>query len=255
MRFPNLLALTDLSDAARPGLELAERLARRFQAQVTVGYAHTRTDVLRDFTLGSEDAERLAAWVRSEDEQRLDALAEECVDGLRLKGVTTVDAKSPREGVEMLIERVKPDAVVMATHGRTGMKHLLLGSVAEHTLRSAPCPVFVTRHGRFPAQTEPLHVLAGMELDDADGDLPAVADSFVGEKDRLTLAHIVQSMYLSPAPYGTEYAMPQPDVPMLVEASQKRLEEVADEQLGEPRDRVKVLARPGRPGPGLVELV
>lgn len=38
------------------------------------------------------------------------------------------------------------DLIVMGTHGRTGMKHLLIGSVAERVVRTAPCPVLTTRH-------------------------------------------------------------------------------------------------------------
>jgi nucleotide-binding universal stress UspA family protein len=37
------------------------------------------------------------------------------------------------------------DLVIMGTHGRTGLKHVLLGSVAEKVVRLAPCPVLVTR--------------------------------------------------------------------------------------------------------------
>lgn len=37
------------------------------------------------------------------------------------------------------------DLIVMGTHGRTGLKHLLMGSVAEHVLRHARCPVLVVR--------------------------------------------------------------------------------------------------------------
>jgi len=38
------------------------------------------------------------------------------------------------------------DIIVIATHGRTGLAHVLLGSVAEHVARFAPCPVFVIRN-------------------------------------------------------------------------------------------------------------
>ncbi|MFI5369354.1 MAG: universal stress protein, partial [Spirochaetia bacterium] len=37
------------------------------------------------------------------------------------------------------------DLIVMATHGRTGVKHALLGSVAEKVVRMAPCPVLTVR--------------------------------------------------------------------------------------------------------------
>jgi universal stress protein A len=38
------------------------------------------------------------------------------------------------------------DLIVIATHGRTGLSHVMLGSVAEHVIRHAPCPVFVVRN-------------------------------------------------------------------------------------------------------------
>jgi universal stress protein A len=37
------------------------------------------------------------------------------------------------------------DLIVISTHGRTGLKHILMGSVAEHVVQRAPCPVFVVR--------------------------------------------------------------------------------------------------------------
>ena len=42
-------------------------------------------------------------------------------------------------------EAVGAELIVMATHGRTGLAHVLLGSVAERVVRHAPCPVPVTR--------------------------------------------------------------------------------------------------------------
>ena len=41
--------------------------------------------------------------------------------------------------------KVNADLIVMGTHGRTGITHLLIGSVAERVIRHAPCPVFVVR--------------------------------------------------------------------------------------------------------------
>jgi universal stress protein A len=49
------------------------------------------------------------------------------------------------DGISQGIERFKPDLLVMATHGRTGLPHLFLGSVAEAVLRKASCPVLTIR--------------------------------------------------------------------------------------------------------------
>lgn len=42
-------------------------------------------------------------------------------------------------------KRLKADMIIHATHGRTGLSHLLMGSVAERVLRTAPCPVLTLR--------------------------------------------------------------------------------------------------------------
>jgi nucleotide-binding universal stress UspA family protein len=49
----------------------------------------------------------------------------------------------------VIVEKAKElgvDVLVIATHGRTGLSHVLLGSVAEKVIRHAPCPVFVIRN-------------------------------------------------------------------------------------------------------------
>jgi nucleotide-binding universal stress UspA family protein len=56
-----------------------------------------------------------------------------------------VDADNARSGVGQLVERVRPDLVCMATHGRSGVKHLLLGSIAERVVQKAPCPVLTVK--------------------------------------------------------------------------------------------------------------
>jgi len=49
----------------------------------------------------------------------------------------------------VIVEKAKElgiDVIVIATHGRSGLSHILLGSVAEKVIRHAPCPVFVIRN-------------------------------------------------------------------------------------------------------------
>jgi nucleotide-binding universal stress UspA family protein len=51
-------------------------------------------------------------------------------------------------------QKISCELIVMGTHGRTGLAHLLMGSVAEKVSRLAPCPVLTLKHP-FPVQTEP----------------------------------------------------------------------------------------------------
>jgi universal stress protein A len=51
----------------------------------------------------------------------------------------------PAEEILCVAGEEAMDLILMGTHGRTGVRHLLLGSVAEEVTRQAPCPVFTVR--------------------------------------------------------------------------------------------------------------
>jgi nucleotide-binding universal stress UspA family protein len=59
--------------------------------------------------------------------------------------VTAVRWGSPVESIVAYAIDQHIDLIVIATHGRTGLSHVLLGSVAERIVREAPCPVLTLR--------------------------------------------------------------------------------------------------------------
>lgn len=63
---------------------------------------------------------------------------------------TQVAVGKPAEEILQVAEDEGVDLIVMGTHGRTGLRHILLGSVAETMVRTAPCPVFTVK---APAQS------------------------------------------------------------------------------------------------------
>jgi nucleotide-binding universal stress UspA family protein len=93
------------------------------------------------------------AWDQLERENRAVAQA-------KLKRLTNhVKAELPETRVESLLaegdpateilqtaKRLKCDLILIATHGRSGLAHLLIGGVAERVVRTAPCPVLTVRH-------------------------------------------------------------------------------------------------------------
>jgi nucleotide-binding universal stress UspA family protein len=70
---------------------------------------------------------------------------------LHLKDPVPMDVQvvtgRPAEEIVRIACKQRVDLIVMGTHGRTGLRHLVLGSVAEEVTRQAPCPVFTVRIG------------------------------------------------------------------------------------------------------------
>ena len=93
----------------------------------------------------AELAERITQSERAAVQQQLDAAAQQLRD-LGIAQVSTA-VREGRAGPEIvkLAEEEGCDVVVMSTHGRTGLMHLLMGSVAEAVVRRAPCPVLTLR--------------------------------------------------------------------------------------------------------------
>lgn len=65
-------------------------------------------------------------------------------DGVTARGVVVIGA--PVDEINRAVERERADLIVMGTHGRTGFRHLVAGSVAERVVRSSNVPVLTIRH-------------------------------------------------------------------------------------------------------------
>jgi universal stress protein A len=128
------LVATDFSFCSLIALEHAEELARGFAAELLL--LHTA-----DVSTGvAELPDRPRAAAEDELARTIQYLRDH---GLEARSLL-------REGpaVETVLEAAASERVsliVMGTHGRTGMTHVLMGSVAEHVVRSAPCPVLTVR--------------------------------------------------------------------------------------------------------------
>jgi nucleotide-binding universal stress UspA family protein len=88
--------------------------------------------------------ETLWERVRVAAERRLAELAEKAA-ATGLSVTTEVSGDAPGHAIAAVAGRIGADLVVMGTHGHTGVKHALLGSVAERTLRTAGCSVLVVK--------------------------------------------------------------------------------------------------------------
>lgn len=67
-------------------------------------------------------------------------------DGKKVEVEAIVVVGKPVEEILRAAKEKGVDMIVMGTHGRTGLPHVIIGSVAENVVRNAPCPVLTVRH-------------------------------------------------------------------------------------------------------------
>ena len=142
-----ILVATDFGDAAEVAFAYGRELARNFGASLDV--LHVADNVLaRGFAPEGymvsypelqRDVEEAAA-------RQLNELV--CEEDRAVLGARTVvrTSTSPALAIVDYARETQVDLIVMGTHGRGAMAHLLMGSVAERVVRTAPCPVLTVRH-------------------------------------------------------------------------------------------------------------
>lgn len=142
MTIRRILHATDFSPASRPALQLARELAKAFKAELVLfhaaevavpigtGEGYVPPSVLEDIWKGA----------REQAERNMKRLAEKAqAGGVR---VTTLIAEGPpAAAIVQAAKRRRAGLIVIGTHGRTGIKRFLLGSVAERVVRTAAHPV------------------------------------------------------------------------------------------------------------------
>jgi nucleotide-binding universal stress UspA family protein len=162
MLYTHILVPTDFSPAAHCALGYALEEATQHQARLTLLHVlqhHPTTEVyyVKDAPQSGigygEFGEKLPSFPTYPPETVRHDYHEEAL--VRLHDLVPasftgawevqVTAGDPADGIVRLAEELAVDLIVMATHGRTGLPHLLLGSVAEKVVRHASCPVLTVR--------------------------------------------------------------------------------------------------------------
>ena len=143
MTVKHILVPTDFSEYADYALDYAIELARTLQARLTVVYVlHLSSLALGETSPAVLDATWKALEANAQQRTQM-ALAR--VQQAGLQGASAIVEGIPFQAIIETAESRGIDLIVMGTHGRTGLTHVLMGSVAEKVVRLAPCPVLVTR--------------------------------------------------------------------------------------------------------------
>ena len=148
--FRRILVTTDFSDTSLEALPIAVEMASHFDAELLLVHvlpmdAPTPWDIppYADFGLASLPLPEYEAQVRQEVERRMELVASKRAQGVKVR--TVLRRGDAATEIDLLATAEKADLIVLATHGWTGWRHLVFGSVAERVLREATCPVLSVR--------------------------------------------------------------------------------------------------------------
>jgi nucleotide-binding universal stress UspA family protein len=138
-----ILVPIDFSDHVAPVLEWAAHLAEEHGSRVILLHAYHLPVEFQQLE-GAYLPDDFWTNVKSETEQALARYADE----IGAKGIvveTVAREGYPASVIEEEAERQEADLIVIGTRGLSGLKHLLLGSIAERVVQRAPCPVLTVR--------------------------------------------------------------------------------------------------------------
>jgi nucleotide-binding universal stress UspA family protein len=142
LKLKHILVPIDFSDCSKKALQYALPLAREHAAAITLLYVVPPAYGAGEY--GGIDYAQLEASMKASGAKELARLAVNEVGG-EITTETQVRVGSPVREIIETARSLPADLIVISTHGRTGLKHVFLGSVAESIVQRAPCPVFVVR--------------------------------------------------------------------------------------------------------------
>ena len=232
-----ILAATDFSKPAERAADFARELARRFQAQLHLVHV---TVILEDPHLEGDHLRRLEELVASGDDARRKDLesGSEHQPGLDVTP-HMVRGLAPAEVIVETASNLGCELIVMGTHGRRGLPHLLLGSVAERVVRTSSVPVLTVRGDADIELSDAPQILVPHDFSEASASAlrsaAAWADALGAE---ITLLHVVEPV-VYPEFYSVD-VLPDDLMERLVERSERALGSAAEGLPGNAKVRAKV---------------
>lgn len=144
-RFRRILHPSDFSPASRPAFRQALELAKMSRGQLLLAHVLGVLPVLPDAYIAATTYNELLRGQRLGAQKQLDRLVKDAkAAGVRARSML-VDFGVPADRIIRVAKSRRADVVVMGTHGRTGIRRALLGSVASRVVATAPCPVLTVR--------------------------------------------------------------------------------------------------------------
>ncbi len=143
--FSKILFATDFSEYSDEALDCALSLARSFGARLVLLHVINEPVDLRGFYVPHISFENLEKEIESGAEKMMESYCRTRL-GDYTDYETSIVAGIPYEEILKKAEDDEVSLIVIGTHGRSGIDHLLFGSTAERVVKKATCPVMTVRH-------------------------------------------------------------------------------------------------------------
>lgn len=144
MKVNNILVPVDFSNYSKSALAYSSKIAQSYKAHLQVLHIIEETMHPAFSVIGKSSIFDLVPGIRDDSRKRVDKMLED-VDSAKVKSNVYIQAGRPASDIIKFAKENSTDLIVIATHGLTGLEHMLLGSVTEKVVRMAHCPVFTVK--------------------------------------------------------------------------------------------------------------
>jgi len=144
MQIKTILFPTDFSNGARAAMDYALSLAQDYQAKLILLYVIQDISIAEWYIPSTLSVADLVEDMQKSAWKEMEKWATEA--GARVKDLEKIVERGvPFVEIIRTAKEKSADMIVIGTHGRTGIDHMLFGSTAEKVVRKAPCPVLTVR--------------------------------------------------------------------------------------------------------------
>lgn len=152
LRLRRILVPIDFSACSQKALEYAIPFAKQFGASLVLLHVVPVDHPVGEF--GALDFSTLEAEMRRNAEKQMTALLQDNLQG-QVSAESFVRLGRPAYEIVSAAKELEIDLIIMSTHGRTGLKHVFLGSTTESVVRYSPCPMLTVRERQHDFITRP----------------------------------------------------------------------------------------------------
>ncbi|MCW8804632.1 MAG: universal stress protein [Ignavibacteriaceae bacterium] len=195
MKIKKILFPTDFSRCAEQALAYAVLLAEKYGAEIHVLHIVTLfEDQPSAISEGISETEEMIRKLEDIAEKQLNKVVDSHgADDMKIIALS----KRGISAAPVILEYASDnniDLIVMGTHGRRGIEHLLLGSAAEEVVRMSPCPVFTVRETKQTIDTETVNnILVPVDFSDhSKNALRHASEIAQSYNARLQVLHIIE---------------------------------------------------------------